>query len=165
MKYIWIILIVFAAPAYAKPLTPEIVEKEMQLHSPRSARVMYFKCDNMTGYDYIAQGSNAWLNIGIKLLPFTSGCERALLMDAFARAIQAAPENMLRHVDSQPELAANKICLPQFTDEKAARQIAYADELVKKLERIEDEQLKAKAQACIERAKALRAKLQPDKEM
>lgn len=159
MKYLFVLLSLLATPAFAAAITPEDVQKEIDIHSPRAAMKMYFKCEESVGYDHVAQGSKPWLAVAVQMLPYLNGCYAAQMTDAFAHAMLNAPKNMLHYLNTDPKLSAQKICLPNMSDWSSSKKLDYLNQLEPILKSVDDNQLRANAAACLDLISSTREKL------
>ena len=97
-------------------------------HGGLAALEEYFSCatGGFNGYAKVESGSEKWLNIAVRLLQDADGCYAEGLHDSIARAFPAAPQRVLRLVNSTPFLTAESICLPFMDDdEDPSKHLAY----------------------------------------
>ena len=108
-----------ACSSNEKPLTAERVSTELRERGSQAVRARYFPCDAYegTGYEQVARGSSAWVQLAAQLLERSDACYTTGLQDALGSAMRAAPEKVLPYVGRSPQLAPGRICLPFISAE------------------------------------------------
>jgi hypothetical protein len=158
MRYLFIILTLITTPAFAAKVTPEMVEKEIYIHSAKSAKKKYFKCEEpFTAYEHVASANKQWLALAVEIMPYTSGCENRLMRDAMARAMVEIPTMVLPYVNSKPELTAAKICIsPIALEANADKSAKYLNTLESALKKVTGDLFKDQLEACLSQLEAAR---------
>lgn len=135
-----------------KQLTPERISAELRDSGVRRVLENYFPCDGYegTGYEQVAQGARAWVNVATQLLDHSDACYTTGLQDALGTAMQAMPEHVLPYVGLSSQLAAERICLPFISAEMPrADQLKQLKSAQTKIQAVRDRRLHAQRQACL----------------
>lgn len=135
-----------------KPLTAERASAELRERGAQSVLARHFPCDAYegTGYEQVARGASAWVQLATRLLEDSDACYTTGLQDALGSAMQVAPENVLPYVDRNRQLASERICLPFISAEiPVAEQLRQLASTRASLELVREPHLQAQRNACL----------------
>lgn len=135
-----------------KQLTAERLAVELRERGVHDVLARYFPCNAYegSGYEQVAQGSGAWVQLATQLLEHSDACYTSGLQDALGSAMQAAPENVLPYVGRSSQLAPERICLPFISAEiPTAEQLQPLSLSRNKIEPVRDPRLQTQREACL----------------
>ena len=121
----------------------------------------FFSCtgdeNTFNGYEHVAAGSRAWVDVGLRVLPYTGGCERESMYDSLALAMPKAPElSLLLVVPSNTRVA----CLPVSIDEADKKKwAAHLARLEGALLKVKEPSLQQAKKLCLDEVKQMRKSL------
>ncbi len=146
----FILLAVMSGAPFAGPsITP--IEALLLKEGPNSVLGRYFECgpQGQRYYEQVAHGSVGWLKLAAALTAEAQGCQLRLLQDSLSRALTSRPAEVLKLVDSSPELEASRICVPFLSaDEPKEQHLNQLGRSERALLAVKEPQLQSARTAC-----------------
>lgn len=144
------------ASSMTAPVTVRTIEQSLAKSGGKATLQKYFCGADLTGLSpsyamkQVATGSKQWVDVVVKLTPYSdAGCSLAI-HDALGAAMQKQPRNVLPHVGKSSSLSAQYICLPFLPEEMPNAKALQEVRLTKvALTQVHDKTLSRQRQACL----------------
>jgi hypothetical protein len=100
-------------------------------------------------FDRVARGEACAVAWALRVLPHMDASNHEGLEDSLARSIRIHPERILRAIGTRPDLTAERLCTPFFSNEESARsQRPEQRAILNALARVRAPALQSRRRAC-----------------
>lgn len=152
----------------AQTITVPMIDKSIATIGGKATVAKYFcaqdpATDDFRAFDKIATGAKEWVDIAVKVLPYSDAACSQSLHSYLGEAMQKQPRNVLPYVGTSPRLTPEYICLPFISiDIPESEQLQQVRRSKAALLTVKDKALSQQCRACLTRVTVLEKKILAD---